>query len=122
MHSNKWTKLLRYPDNSRPNTFQGAVYSKSQRKIILFGGYTNDFEDDLTHLIEYLLDTKKWKIIPNVSLNIYHIDRLSTMDEKYLIVTGAFDKDDEEIGDRLYILNMDDYTLRMNKIKLSENE
>ena len=29
-------------------------------------------------------------------------------------------KDDEEIGDKLYILNMDDYTLRMSKIKLSE--
>eukprot|EP01084_Bolivina_argentea_P061213 111877_1 len=61
-----------------------AVYIPSKNSILLIGGETGTYVDNMVNIRIYSLQTKQWKLLPNIMFGYYHIRAILTRDEKHV--------------------------------------
>ena len=105
-----------------PNTgFHAIKYLKQKQRLMIFGGYSEDFNVCSNEIYSYSMKLEKWSRCPTgIPLKLHLMGIISTKDEKYIILFGGWGDEDHGAKDskNIFVYNVDDDIIYQSKLEL----
>ncbi len=116
-NKNMWAKVTDMFNGRKLANF-GLVYLKKTNSLLLFGGddYSNRKCSD--SILEFEISTNKWKKL-SVTLpkRMDNVHCLKAMNNKYVLIFGGYDNDENGWSDDIFIFCIKDKTIKKSNIK-----